>query len=291
MFLQSEKVTVMRALDQTFPLHRLSRKAVSIALTAVVAGALGLTLGKAHASEGRVDKIKATGKMQVCVWPGYYGVTFRNNRDYQLRGIDVDLAKYLSAEIGVPVDFVDSSFASFMDDLDTDKCDIAMFAIGHTEARQARVDLTEPHLRSGMYAVTTKTNTALQGWGDLDKSGRVLAVQKGTVMEPYMLQNAKQAEIRVIVPPATREEEVLSGRADAFLTDYPYSRWMLVQHDWARVIVPPSPVNPVDYGFAVKKGQPEWLAYVNAFIRKVRADGRLLKAAKANDMEPIVVLK
>ena len=54
---------------------------------------------------------------------------------------------------------------------------------------------------------------------------------------------------------------------------------------------PPSPVNPVDYGFAVKKGQPEWLAYVNAFIRKVRADGRLLKAAKANDMEPIVVLK
>lgn len=281
----------MRTQDHTFHCRPAPCKAAVMAATAFVMGALLISPGNVYANDGRVEKITSAKKLRVCIWPAYYGITFRNNRDFQLRGIDIDMAKYLADDMKVTVSFIDSSFPSFMDDLDADKCDIAMFAIGQTEARRARVDMTEPHLRSGMYGVTTKTNSAIQSWDDLDKSGRVLAVQKGTVMEPYMLQNAKQAEIRVIVPPATREEEVLSGRADAFLTDYPYSRWMLVQHDWARVVPPPSPVNPVDYGFAVKKGQPEWLAYVNAFIRKTRADGRLLKAAKANDMEPIVILK
>ncbi|WP_052711574.1 ABC transporter substrate-binding protein, partial [Elstera litoralis] len=194
----------------------------------------------------------------------------RNPRDSQLRGIDIDLAKTLSNDLGVAPVFVDSSFASFMDDLDTDKCDIAMFGIGHTEARRARIDLTEPHLRSGMYGITTKTNSSIRNWADIDQPGRVVAVQKGTVMEPYMLQNAKKAEVRVIVPPDTREDEVLSGRADVFMTDYPYSLRMQFQHDWARVIAPPQIVNPVDYGFAIKKGQPDWLARINSFIAQIK---------------------
>lgn len=245
----------------------------------------------AGAGDSRLEKVKAAKQLQICIWPAYYGITFRNPRDSQLRGIDIDLAKSLSNDLGVSPVFIDSSFASFMDDLDADKCDIAMFGIGHTDARRARVDLTTPTLRSGMYAVTTKTNSTIRNWADIDLPGRVVAVQKGTVMEPYMLQNAKKAEVRVIVPPDTREDEVLSGRADVFMTDYPYSLRMQFQHDWARIIAPPQIVNPVDYGFAVKKGQPEWLAFVNDFIAKIKKDGRLLAAAKANQMEQIVILK
>ncbi|WP_395832265.1 ABC transporter substrate-binding protein [Elstera sp.] len=247
--------------------------------------------GTAIAADGRLEAVKSANKLQICIWPAYYGITFRNPRDSQLRGIDIDLAKTLSNDLGVAPVFVDSSFASFMDDLDADKCDIAMFGIGHTEARRARVDLTEPHLRSGMYGITTKTNSSIRNWADIDQPGRVVAVQKGTVMEPYMLQNAKKAEVRVIVPPDTREDEVLSGRADVFMTDYPYSLRMQFQHDWARVIAPPQIVNPVDYGFAIKKGQPDWLARVNSFIAQVKKDGRLMTAAKANQMEQIALTK
>jgi len=247
-----------------------------------------LSLSTAWA-EDRIATIQARGEMLVCIWPAYYGISFRNPRDGTVRGIDIDLSRHLADDLGVKLRHIDSSFVSFMDDLDRDRCDIAMFGIGITPARQARVDLSEPHLRSSIYAVTTKTSLAVRRWEDLDRPGRIIAVQQGTIMEPFAHAYLKQAKVQVVAPPATREEEVLSGRADAFLTDYPYSLRMLFQHDWARVIPPPGPLGETSYGFAIKKGQPDWLARINVFVATVKRDGRLDAAAKAHDMEPIIL--
>lgn len=43
-------------------------------------------------------------------------------------------------------------------------------------------------------------------------------------MEPVMKASLKQAELMSVKLPNTREREVQSGRADVFMTDYPYSR-------------------------------------------------------------------
>ncbi len=246
---------------------------------------------QASPAQPRQEAIAARGSLQVCIWPAYYGITFRNPRDNVLRGIDIDLARAFAADLKVEVAFVDTSFATFMDDLDQGKCDVAMFGIGQTDARRARVDLSVPHLRSGIYAITTKTSALVKSWADLDKPGHVIAVQAGTVMEPFAKENLRQAKVTVVSPPATRENEVLAGRADAFLTDYPYSLRMRYQHDWAAVIASPTPVGVTDYGFAVKKGQPDWLARVDAFVTAVKKDGRLKSAAAAHEMTPIALLE
>lgn len=239
----------------------------------------------------RLDEIAGRGSLRVCIWPAYYGITFRSPRDNVLRGIDIDLARAFAADLKVQAQFVDTTFGTFMDDLDQEKCDIAMFGIGHTDARRARVDLSEPHLRSGIYAIATKTSGLVKSWSDIDKQGHVIAVQVGTIMEPFAKENLKQAKVLLVSPPATRENEVLAGRADAFLTDYPYSLRMRYQHDWAVVITSPTPVGVTDYGFAVKKGQPEWIARVNAFVSAIKRDGRLKAAAVAHEMTPIALLE
>lgn len=83
---------------------------------------------------------------------------------------------------------------------------------------------SQPYLRSDIYAVTTKNHPSLKTWDDIDKPGRVVAVQAGTFMEPVMKASLKQAELMSVKLPNTREREVQSGRADVFMTDYPYSR-------------------------------------------------------------------
>ncbi len=256
-----------------------------------IGAALSLSIVAHAQTADRSSTIQAREALEVCIWPAYYGISFRNPRDEVLRGVDIDLARELAKDLKVVVRFVDSSFAVFMDDLDADRCDVAMFAIGDTAQRRGRVDLTEPHLRSGLYAVTTKTNASLSGWGDLDKPGRVIAVQLGTIMEPMMRDYLKQAQLMLVEAPRTREEEVLSGRADAFITDYPYSVRMTSQHAWARVIEAPKSVGETSYGFAVKKGQPTWLARVNQFVNDVKRDGRLETAAKVHGMAPIILRK
>ncbi len=237
----------------------------------------------------RPEAIAAAKTLTVCIWPSYYGVTYRNPRDGSLRGIDIDMAQALAQQMGVKAQFVDSSFANFIDDLNADRCDIAMFGIGQTEARRRLVDLSDPVMRSGVYAVTSEANDTIGDWGDIDQPGRIIAVQKGTVMEPCALQTFKNARVLSLGPTESREDEVLSGRADAFLTDYPYSLRMQFQNDWAKVIAPPQIVNPIDYGYAIKKGQPAWLAYINRFIAEAKRDGRLAAAARAHQMEPILL--
>jgi ABC-type amino acid transport substrate-binding protein len=113
-----------------------------------------------------------------------------------------------------------------------------MFAIGITAQRQEKLRFTQPHLASDIYAISTKSNRRIQRWEDIDRPGSVVVVAKGTLHEPVMKARLVAAELRVVDTPAAREQEVQSGRADVFMTDYPFSRRMLDNNDWARLISP-----------------------------------------------------
>jgi cyclohexadienyl dehydratase len=236
------------------------------------------------------DRVKASGQLRVCVWPDYYGITFRNPRDGQLRGIDIELSAELAKTLGVGLQYVDSSFARLIDDLTQDRCDVAMFGVGITPQRQQSLRFTQPYLRSGIYGVTTRGSRLVRSWDDIDQTGVRVAVQAGTFMEPVMANALKKAEMVRILPPLTREEELESGRVDVFMTDYPYSRRLLDNADWARLVSPPKPFNPVSYAYAVKPGDDGWLARIDRFVADIKLDGRLLAAARRAGLGEIVVL-
>ena len=207
-----------------------------------------------------------------------------------LEGLDIALGTAFASDLGVKPKFVDSSFVTFMDDLDGDKCDIAMFAVGITPQRGKRVAFSAPYLRSDVYAVTTKEQKRIRNWNDIDQKGVVVAVQAGTFMEPLMRETLRSATLKVVALPQTREAEIESGRADVFMSDYPYTRLMVRTHDWARIIEPTKPFSPTEYAYAVKKGDEGWLARVNEFVAAIKRDGRLIKAAQQYDLAPIVML-
>ena len=138
-----------------------------------------------------LERIKTTQTVRVCIWPDYYGITFRNPKTQQLTGIDVDMAQALGQDLGARVEFVDSSFAKLVDDVTQDRCDVAMFAIGITPTRQAKLRFTQPHLASDIFAITSKTNRRIKDWGDIDKADTVVAVAKGTLHEPVMKDKLK----------------------------------------------------------------------------------------------------
>ena len=238
-----------------------------------------------------LDRVTASSNLRVCIWPDYYGVTYRSPRTQQLGGIDIDLSQELAKDLGVKLSYVDSSFPKLIDDLVGDRCDIAMFAIGVLPARQAAPKFAQPYLQSDIYGVTTRSNRAIKSWSDIDKPGVQVAVQAGTFMEPVMAAGLKQAKMVVVRPPQTREQELEAGRVDVFMTDYPYSRRLLDNADWARLIVPSSPYHVLPYAYAVKPGDEDWLRRVNDFVAQIKRDGRLQDAAKRHGLTEIVVLK
>lgn len=236
----------------------------------------------------RLATMEASKTLRVCIWPDYYGISYRNPKSLQLTGIDIDNAYAVAKDLGVQVQFVDSSFAKVVEDVTSDKCDIAMFAVGITPARQEKLRFTQPHLSSDIYAITTKTNRRIQSWADIDRPGVVVAVAKGTLHEPVMKAKLKQAELLVVDTPAAREQEVQSGRADVFMTDYPFSRRMLDNSDWARLVSPTETYHMTPYGWAMAYGDDRFYARIDKALADMKRDGRLLANARKHGLDTIV---
>lgn len=236
---------------------------------------------------GRLEKVLAAGEVRVCVWPDYYGISFRNPKTQQLTGIDVDMAGELARDLKVGLRFVDSSFARLIDDVLADRCDVAMFAIGITPQRQEKLRFTKPHLMSDIYAITTRSNRRIRTWDDIDQTGVVVAVAKGTLHEPVMRDKLKRATLLVTATPQGREQEVEAGRADVFMTDFPFSRRMLETTDWARLVAPPGTYHLTSYAWAMAPGDDAWHGRVEAFLERVMKDGRLNAAIRRHKLDPI----
>lgn len=235
------------------------------------------------------DRVSSRKAVRVCIWPDYYGVTFRNPLTQQLTGIDVDLSAELGSDLKVKVEYVESSFTSIAEDLRADRCDVGMFAIGMLPQRMAHMRFTQPYLNSDIYGITTQSNTVIKQWGDIDQPGVLVAVQAGTFMEPVMGERLKHAKLVRIKPPATREQELESGRVDVFLSDYPYSRRLLDNADWARIVAPPKPIYILPYAYAVKHGDDAWHKTMDDFVARIKRDGRLVAAASKNGLSEIVI--
>lgn len=254
---------------------------------------LSLLLGNPVAAQvvaqsSRLDRVLAAKELRVCIWPDYYGISYRNPRTQQLSGIDIDLARALAGDLGVAVRFVDSSFARLIDDVTQDRCDVAMFAIGITAARAEKLRFTRPHLVSDIYAITTRSNRRIKEWADIDQPGVVVAVAKGTYHEPVMREKLKSARLLVTATPQGREQEVEAGRADVFMTDYPFTCRMLETTDWARLITPPSPYHLTSYAYAMQPDDDRWHDRLENFVAAIKRDGRLMDAARRHKLEPIV---
>jgi ABC-type amino acid transport substrate-binding protein len=237
----------------------------------------------------RLAAIRARGELLVCIWPEYFAVSYRNPRNGELEGIDIDMARAFAARLGVPPVFVETGFTEVFDRLDEGGCDIAMMGVGITAARAERVAFSKPYMASAFHAVATRTSARVGAWRDIDTPGTVVAVAAGTVMEAVMRESLRHAELMVVRPPRTREGEVLAGRADVFISDFAYTRRMLLMHDWARVIEPPGRFGETLYAYAVARGDPAWLNEVNGFLERARLDGTLGRAAQRHGLASLLL--
>ena len=77
------------------------------------------------------------------------------------------------------------------------------------------------HWDGDALVVVTRKDSKVKKWEDLDKKGIKAAASLGSYIEVFMKDYLKNAEVVSIAPPNTREAELVAGRVDAILTDFP----------------------------------------------------------------------
>lgn len=248
---------------------------------------LSMTPAAAQQTQSRLYEITKSGVLRVCIWPMYYSISFRNPDSGQLEGIDIDLSRELAKDMGVKLDYVETSFGSFIADLQANKCDLGMFGVGATMKRAQAVAFSDPYLTSGVYAVVRKGGP-IKSWADIDKSGVNAGVSLGSYVENFMRSYFKNAKTVAVAPPATTQAELMAQRVDVVMTDYPASIKMNAQFDWTTTVAPPENLSVTPYAYVMNQGDQIWLNYVNLFVRTIKLDGRLKAAAEKNKLGPIV---
>jgi cyclohexadienyl dehydratase len=237
--------------------------------------------------QSRLNEITKSKKLRVCQFPLYYSISYRNPKTGEIEGIDADLSKELAKELDATLEIVESSFGSFIADLQANKCEIGMFGVGATLKRAQAVEFSKPYLITNIYGVVRKGGP-VKGWADVDKPGVKAVVQLGSFIEPFMKSYLKNAEVVTVAPPATREAELLARRADVMMTDYPTAIKVVDEFDWAEIITPDQKLAVTPYSYVVPQGDQIWLNYINLFVDTIKLDGRLQKYAEKNKLGPIV---
>lgn len=135
-------------------------------------------------------------------------------------GIDIDLAGQLAQSLGVRVQFVHTSWPSLMDDLATDRFDIAMSGISRTPAREKVAFFSAPYHHGGKAPITRCTDVAhLDTLGEIDVADVRVIVNPGGTNEKFAREKLAHAQIVLFNDNTAIFDEIAAGRADVMITD------------------------------------------------------------------------
>jgi polar amino acid transport system substrate-binding protein len=185
-------------------------------------------------------------------------------------GISVEMAEALGKYLDRPVRIENIPFVGLIPALKSRRIDLVISSMSDTPERRESIAFSEPYFQIGLALLAGK-NSPLQSATDLDRPDRTLVVRQGTTGEQWARKNLRQTRLIAIEKESAAVQEVLDGRADAFLYDQVSVFQNARLHPDARPLL--EPVQREHFSIALRKDDTELRDKVNAFLEKYRADG------------------
>ena len=241
--------------------------------------AVTLTLGSAVAAkaESVVDEILQRGKIVVGL--STFVPWAMRDKEGNLIGFEIDVAKQLAEDMGVEVEFVPTAFDGIIPALLAGKFDIIITGIVLKPQRNLTVNFSDPYayLSVGMAANKKMAEEmGLETLEDWNNSDVILTIKRGTAPGETAARLFPKAQVRQFDDDAQALQDVLNGNAHAFLTSEPKPAYYVI--DNPDVLFHPFGVGPFDpsaSAFALRKGDPDALNFFNNWILYRSLDGWL----------------
>ncbi len=233
------------------------------------------------------------GKLRVCFEAGYLPFemvgTRSGLREQSLRpaderkggqvtkfgGFDIDLAREMARDLGVDFAPVNTRWTSIIPSLTLGRCDIIISGMSVTEQRRRKVDFSDPYMRVGQTVlVNRKLAGQVSSHSDLNDPAYSVASKPGTTGEDAVRRFMPEASYLPFDSELTAAKAVASGEVDAFVYDRPFNATFIAMHGDEDVAFLDEPFTDEAIAFAIRKNDPDFLDWLNAFLAKLRSDGR-----------------
>lgn len=227
-------------------------------------------VGVAQAADSKLDSVLQRGKLIVGTGSTNAPWHFQG-ADGKLQGFDIDIARMVAKGLfndPEKVEFVVQSSDARIPNLLTDKVDMSCQFITVTASRAQQVAFTLPYYREGV-GLLLPANSKYKEIEDLKTGGDgvTVAVLQNVYAEELVHQALPKAKVDQYDSVDLMYQAVNSGRADAAATDQSSVKYLMVQNP-GRYRSPAYAWSPQTYACAVKRGDQDWLNFVNTTLHE-----------------------
>lgn len=225
------------------------------------------------ASSTWASKIKQAGTLRLGGTQTSNLFSLLNEKDGRLRGFDAGLAqllaRYILGDTG-KVQFTQVTSSTREQVLINNQVDLVLATYSITPARADKVSFAGPYYTSQAGVLIRSNNTAIQSHNDL--GGKRVATQAGSTGPAILAQFAPKAVVQEFQTHQEALDALRQRRVDAYVTDHTLLlNTLSLGNSDARLAGAPFGAQDL-YGIGLPKGS-DGVAFVNAFLKKVQADG------------------
>ncbi|MGE4319049.1 MAG: transporter substrate-binding domain-containing protein [Deferribacterales bacterium] len=223
--------------------------------------------------QSTLNKILKSGVLRVGMEAGYMPFELKN-KNGEIVGFDVELAKMMAEDMGVKLELVNTAWDGIIPALLTDKFDIIMSGMTITPQRNLQVNFCEPYIVVGQTIFIKKDlEGKVKSYADLNDPKYTIATKLGVTADYASKKYMGKANIRLFETEQEGAMEVLNGKADAFVYDLPYNAIFFAQNkDKLAFLDTPFTFEPL--AWAIRKGDPDFSNFLNNYLAQIKGDGR-----------------
>lgn len=223
------------------------------------------------------SKIKQAGALRLGGTQTSNLFSLLNEKDGRMRGFDAGLAQLITRYIlgdASKIQFTQVNSSTREQVLINGQVDMVMATYSITPARAEKISFAGPYYTSQAGVLVKANNKAIQSYNDL--GGKKVATQAGSTGPAILAQFAPKSTVQEFQTHQEALDSLRQGRVDAYVTDYTLllNALSLGTGDAKLAGAPFGAQDP--YGIGLPKGS-DGVAFVNAFLKKIEADGTWAK--------------
>jgi polar amino acid transport system substrate-binding protein len=198
-----------------------------------------------------------------------------HDKNGELIGYSVDVARKIASDMGWKLELVPTSWPRLLEDLRTNRFDVAISGLSITPQRARLISFSQPY---GEYDISVVVNREKVAAADLDalaKDSKLrIAVRKGTLNTDYAHAALPAAQIVEVDDEQQAIADLREGKLDGFVAEAPLPG--LLDHLYPQQLhVLPTPLARTAHGLAVRRGDAEFRDVLDAWIIQARTSGWL----------------
>ena len=225
------------------------------------------------AKKSTIEEILKRGELRVGFESGYVPFEMTNKKG-EFIGFDMDFGRRLAKSMGVKFVPVNTAWDGIIPALVTGKFDIIMGGMTITQERNLKVNFADPYIVVGQtILLNNKHKDQVKSYKDLNNPKFILTSRMGTTGEQAIKKYIPKATYKGFESEAEAGLEVINGKADALVYDLPFCGFLYGSQGKDKTVFLNEPFTYEPLAWAINRGDPDFLNYLNNFLRQSKGDG------------------